>query len=235
MGKSFFCLLFIVFWQLGVSQNKLVYLFPGQGSDAAIFSKLELKNCDTVVINYPIPTKKDLLPSYAKRLMSQIDTTHPFYFLGVSFGGMNAIEISKIIKPEKLIIISSAKGSKEIPFRYKFQRVVPMYNLFTGRFYKRMAKLARPIVEPDSREYDSIFRAMIDRKNPDFMKRSIKMICKWKNKENPTTIIHIHGELDHTIPFRKVDSTYKIENGSHMMVYTKAQELNELLNKILNE
>lgn len=215
------------------SQTKKVYLFPGQGSDAALFSKMKLLNCDTTIISYPAPLKKESLQAYAKRISTQIDTTKPFYLIGVSFGGMLSVEISKFLNPQKVILISSAAIRKELPFRYIFQKVFPLYTIFSGRYYKRMANLARPIVEPDCRIYDSLFSAMIDRKDPKFMKRSIKMICRWDNKMTPKNVVHLHGNSDHTLPYRRIKNAIKVEKGSHMMVYTKAEEINELVNKEL--
>jgi hypothetical protein len=146
---------------------------------------------------------------------------------------MNAVEIGKFLKPQKIILISSAKCRKELPLRYKFQKVIPMYAIFSGRFYKRMANKARPVFEPDCRQYDSLFRAMIGRKNKDFMKRSIKMICRWNNKVIPSNVIHIHGTNDHTLPYRRIKNAVEIKNGSHMMVYTRADEITSLLNREL--
>lgn len=218
---------------LGFGQRKKVYLLPGQGADWALFTKLELSECDTVILKYPVPFKRETLPQYAKRLLLQIDTTQPFYLVGVSFGGMNAIEIAKLTHPKKIILISSAKNRKELPFRYTFQRIFPMYTFFSGRFYKKMAQRARPLFEPDCKPYDSLFRAMIHRKDPSFMKRSIKMICRWKNKEIPVSLVHIHGTNDHTLPHRKIVNPISVYDGSHMMVYTRAKEISKLIQAAL--
>jgi surfactin synthase thioesterase subunit len=67
--------------------------------------------------------------SYAKKLSHQIDTTQPFILIGVSLGGMLATEMTDFIQPEKTIIISSAKNKYELPHRYRFQNIVPIYYL----------------------------------------------------------------------------------------------------------
>jgi esterase/lipase len=59
------------------------------------------------------------LQSYAIRLSAQIDTPKPI-ILGVSFGGMIAIEIAKYIGCQQVIIVSSAKTKYEIPFICRF-------------------------------------------------------------------------------------------------------------------
>lgn len=215
--------------------NKHVYLIPGQGSDGRIFGKLKLENCDTTILGFMVPEKHETLPEYAKRLSAKIDTTRPFYIIGVSFGGMCAVEIAKLLHPVKVILISSAETQKEIPFRYKFQRVIPVNKIFGGKFVKAMVPVMRPMVEPDSRKDKKIFNAMIRDKDPKFMKRSINCIIHWKNEDTLSNVVHIHGSKDHTLPFRKIKDPVKVKGGSHMMVYTDAEEINKLVNEELNK
>jgi hypothetical protein len=46
-------------------------------------------------------------------------------------------------------------------------------------------------------------------------------------------MIHIHGTDDHTLPIKNVKADYIIEGGSHMMVLTRGEEINQLIIKIL--
>ena len=61
------------------------------------------------------------------------------------------------------------------------------------------------------------------------------MILEWKRETYSQNIIHIHGDLDKTIPARNVAFDYLIEDGSHMMVLTRGDLISELLNQILIE
>lgn len=216
------------------AQTRRVYLLPGQGADGVLFSRLHLDHCDTFHIRYPVPLKNETFNAYAHRLAQQIDTTQPFYLVGVSFGGMNAVEMTKFLKPQKVILLSSVKCRKELPFRYKFQKVLPLYKLFPGKFYIRTTQMARYVVEPDCRPYDSLFRAMIMRKDPMFIKRSIGMIVNWDNATVPSNVVHIHGKRDHTLPARRIKNAWFLKEGSHMMVYTRADDISLLINQELS-
>ena len=44
---------------------------------------------------------------------------------------------------------------------------------------------------------------------------------------------HIHGDKDHTIPIKNIEYDYLIEGGSHMMMITRAREINEIIAQIL--
>lgn len=56
----------------GQDISHTVYLIPGIGSDGRIFRDLKIENCDTVIINFIIPEKNEILPDYAKRMVAKI-------------------------------------------------------------------------------------------------------------------------------------------------------------------
>lgn len=212
-----------------------VYLIPGQGADARLFKDLKLENCETTVLLFPVPEKNELLPDYAKRMAKQIDTTQKFSLVGVSMGGMVAIEMSKFIDPEKVVIISSAKGREELPARYRFMTHVPLYKMFPGKILKKLANVARPIVEPESKRNTPVFKAMIDAKDPKFMERSIHMIVNWKNNEAPSNVVHIHGTKDKTLPARNIKNAITVKGGGHMVTLIRAGEISTILNGIFSK
>ena len=74
---------------------------------------------------------------------------------------------------------------------------------------------------------------MLNDKDPLFLKRTVAMIIQWERDEYRNDIVHIHGDNDHTLPSKNVEYNYLIQNGSHMMVYTRAEEISALVNKIL--
>ncbi len=213
-----------------------IYLIPGQGSDARILQDLKLDSSFTIKhIKYSTPTKKQSMNEFAQLLANQIDTSEPFVLVGVSLGVMLATEMNTFLSPQKTIIISSAKSRKELPVQYQFQRAIPVYSLVPKLLVKGGARMLQPIVELDRRRNKEIFKAMLKDKDPKLLKRTVRMIIRWEQTEAPKRIIHIHGTNDHTIPIRNVNCDYVIEKGSHMMTLTKAEEISELLNKILVE
>lgn len=220
----------------GNNEKPVIYLIPGQGSDYRVFKNLQIDTTFEIrFINYTIPKEDMSLPEFARELSSQIDTTKSFILIGVSLGGMIATEMSYIINPNKIILISSAKCRNELPKRYKFQRKFPIYNLVSGKTAKKGAKVLQPIVEPDRNNEKETCKRMLEDKDPDFLKRTIKMIMEWDRIDYPRTIIHIHGDNDNTIPIRNVKYNYLVMDGSHMMVLTRSAEISEIINKILIE
>jgi len=213
-----------------------IYLIPGQGSDLRVFSKIKFPpNYEICHIKYVIPPKGESLPAYAKRLSNQIPDDEKFIIVGVSLGGMIAAEIAEIRNPEKVIIISSAKNSTELPKRYNFQKKIPVYKLVGPKLSKSGAKILQPIVEPDRNREKETFKLMLEAKEPEFLKRTIPMIINWERESNSKKIIHIHGDNDKTIPVRNVKYDYLIKDGSHMMTLTEPEKISAILEQILNE
>jgi pimeloyl-ACP methyl ester carboxylesterase len=212
-----------------------LYVFPGQGADARLFTHLNLpKNYSVHPISYPRPEKGTTMTGYAKLLSQQIDTSEDFMLLGVSLGGMLATELAELLNPRKIIVVSSAKSKFELPIRYRFQNKLPLYAAFSPQIIKQGAKMLQPLVEPDRKKEAQIFISMLNDKDPVFMKRTIEMIVNWDRETYDKRIIHIHGDSDHTIPIRNVQYAYKIEGGSHMMMLTKGEELSEIITQILS-
>jgi len=217
--------------------NTTIYFFAGQGSDKRIFDSLAIDSSyQTKFIEYDTPPKNATIKSYAKYLSTKIDTSQNFILVGVSLGGMLCAELNEIINPEKVIIISSAKNRYELPFRYKFQRAVPLYKIFPSKLLLLGAKLMQPIVEPDRRHNKKVFKSMLKAKNPLYVKRTIQMIMTWDRTNNTKKIYHIHGTNDHTVPIRNIVlPNIIIKHGSHMMTLTRAKEISQAINQILKE
>lgn len=215
------------------SSQKIVYLLPGQGGDERLFQHITIAGYEIRHIKLEVPKKDATLKEYAHALAAQIDTTKPFSLVGVSFGGMIAVEMSKFLNPEKVIIISSAKCASELPARYKVAGALRLNRIVSGKFLKRSANVARPLFEPDSRSESDVFTSMINDLDPVYLKRAVHCILNWKNTSYPENIIHIHGEKDHTIPIRNVQNPIVVKNGSHVMVLTEGAKISALINEYL--
>ncbi|HEX7414621.1 MAG TPA: alpha/beta hydrolase, partial [Bacteroidia bacterium] len=115
----------------------IIYFISGLGADRRVFKKLSLP--DHFIIKHIdwIPNlKNESLPSYAKRLLAQVDTSQPFSLVGLSFGGIVATELSKIINPRQTIIISSVSVSSQIPWYYKIVGLLKLHQLLPTRVLK---------------------------------------------------------------------------------------------------
>jgi len=90
--------------------------------------KLEAKLSQEEFNTWIKPLKNESLNSYAFRMTKFIDSKNPI-LVGVSLGGVLVQEISKIIKCEKIIIISSIKSRSELPVSMKMAKYTNIHKL----------------------------------------------------------------------------------------------------------
>src|SRR4051812_10681953 len=94
--------------------KKRIYILAGLGADERVFRELDLGDFETTFIQWTPVQPGTSIENYATSLLSQITAPEPV-IVGLSFGGIVAVEISKMVPTEKVILISSAKSKKEIP------------------------------------------------------------------------------------------------------------------------
>ena len=209
----------------------VIYLLPGQGADCRLFKNIDFPY-DTIHLEFPIPEKKTTLREYAYSFIPRIDTSRRFILIGVSLGGMISSELADTLDPEKVIVISGAKCRHELPGKYRFQKYIPLNQLLPGKTTRWGAKILAPIVEPE-RKGDTIFRSMLMAKNPDYLKRTVNMVIDWEKAAYDSSIVHIHGDKDHTLPIKNISYDYLVPGGTHMMVYIRGDEVSDVIKQIL--
>ncbi|MGB4775107.1 MAG: alpha/beta hydrolase, partial [Daejeonella sp.] len=105
-----------------------IYIFSGLGADERVFQTLDFSGLKVTFIHWLTPHKAETIEVYAKRLTSQITINKPV-LIGLSFGGIMAVEVAKQINTEKIILIASAKIRQEIPFYYRFAGKLSLHKL----------------------------------------------------------------------------------------------------------
>ena len=213
--------------------DPVIYLLPGQGADCRLFEKIDFPY-DTVHLEFPLPGKKTNLHEYALSFIPRMDTSRPIILIGVSMGGMISSELADTLSPERVIIISSAKCRDELPGKYKFQRYIPINKILPAQTIWWGAKTFAFRVEPE-RKLDPIFQTMLLAKDPIYLKRTVNMIVNWDKGSYDSTIVHIHGDKDNTLPIKNLSCNYRVTGGTHMMVHILGEEVNVLINRILQD
>lgn len=215
---------------MNISSTKInVYCIPGLGTNPVLFKYLDLPDFNIIFVQWLSPLKKETLPEYAMRLAKQIDTSRPFALLGVSFGGMCAIEIAKQLHPLKTILISSCKTCKELHPLLKPLKFFPIHFLIPEPWYILLARLAKRRFGV-TKEMKKDFFAMMTRPPENYFVRTVNMVSHWENKEIPERVIHIHGNADKIIPFReRIMYDYVLDKGSHLMILDRAEEISEFI------
>lgn len=211
---------------------KTIYAIPGLGTTGKLFQHLKVKDAEIVVLQWPRPEAHYSLKDYAKEFLKQIDASRPFYLLGVSFGGMLCMELSKLISPQKIFLVSSSKTRRELPGLIRLFRYFPLHKLIPERHHRKMASQSRWFLGFD-KSYMPDFLAMIDAMPDHYFSRAIGYIVNWNNMDAHGPIVHIHGNADRLLLYRCVKADYTIHRGSHAMIIEQAEEINQIIEKEL--
>ena len=209
---------------------KTLYLIPGTGADHRFFSRLQL-NVKTHVIEWTEWGNAQTIREYAEVLSLQINKEESFGILGVSFGGMLAVEMSKFLHPDKLILVSSAKSYRELPAIVSLSRRVGVHYLISPWLIKIIPFAGK--IFGVSKKDKGFFDKMIAETPKGHLKKTIRSILYWKNTVFTSEVIHIHGSQDKVIPIKKIQKPAVIVGGGHFMVYNMANEVGEIINKHL--
>lgn len=210
-----------------------IYAIPGLGTTEKLYANTKINGVEIIVLNWPAPEKNDTMQSYARKFLPQINTHIPFCLLGVSFGGMICTELSKIISPKKIFLISSCKSRKELPWFIKTLKYIPLHRLISENQHRKMAYRGRWIIG-FGKAYIPEFLGMVNSMTKNYFKYCINIIVNWNNTTLQKNTIHIHGDNDILLWYKFVKPDYTISRGSHAMVVFQADEINKIIEKELN-
>lgn len=214
--------------------SKNIYCISGLGADERAFELLNINNYSLQYLKPISPLSNESLSSYAFRMLDQVGQEKPV-ILGLSFGGMIAIEMAKQIAIEKLILISTVKTYNEMPRWMRIAGALNLHKLIpikSNRLTEKADDRRMGIETIEEKNFVDQYRKNADQKYVDW---AIDQILKWKNAWVPPNTFHIHGEKDRMFPLRNIQPTHVIEKGTHIMILNKANEISVCIEQILLE
>jgi pimeloyl-ACP methyl ester carboxylesterase len=211
---------------------KNVYLFSGLGADKRAFEALDLFGYKTTFIEWTLPEKNDTMETYAKKILSQITTEKPI-LIGVSFGGIMAVEVAKQIETEKIILISSAKSGKEIPLYFRIAGFLRLHRMIPSGVLNKSNPIINWLFSTTSEAENLLLASILKDTHPKFLIWAIGRLSSWKNKTKLHNLKHIHGTKDRMLPFSLVQADFTIKGGGHFMILNKAEEVTKLIRALI--
>ena len=209
-----------------------IYCLSGLGADERIFKNLQISGANLIFLPWVAYDKHDEMSCYAQKMAAQIPEDNPT-ILGLSFGGMLATEIANQRKTKRVFLISSAKEKRELPEVNNTLKFLVKRNLLPYGLFKQPNKLLYSQFGADTEEEKKLLASIMEDTKSGFLSWAFKAILEWQNTTVPDNIIHIHGTDDKIIMPAYVDANYWIKEGSHMMIYNKASDINSIIGKHL--
>jgi len=207
-----------------------LYLIGGLGADERVFLHLDIK-FPTQVVKWIDPLKNESIEAFARRLSAQLDVSQPFGLLGVSFGGIIAIELSKIfLNPQIIILVSSVEIAVQLPQKYLAFGQSGILNV-----------IPKPLIKPPlfimkylfGAQNQKLLKEIINDTDPAFIKWALNAMLSWRSTQKVPNVVRIHGTNDKIIPLK--GEAIKIEGARHFMIVDQSEEIGKLVEENLNK
>ncbi len=212
---------------------KHIYCISGFGADERVFGKVDFGENNVHYIQWKIPEKHETIQSYAGRMCNEIVHSNPV-LTGLSFGGMMAIEIAKLVTVEKIILVSSVCCRKELPFYMKITSALNLNRLIPMKPYPILEAIENYNLGVEDKEQKQLLREYRQNLNLQYSNWAIEQVVNWQNQWIPPNFIHIHGTKDRIFPIGNIiNPDYIIRNAGHLLLMNNAEEVNEIFKKEL--
>ena len=210
------------------------YCISGLGANYKAFDYLEIDH-EQIHLAWIPPLPNESLRNYAMRLAEPIDTSEPFLLLGLSFGGRLALEIAKVLNPQRLILISTFVSTKEFSWYIRLLGLLPIHRLIPISQRNPPMPIAYWIFGVNQTHTKKLLKDIISKSDPHFLKWALSKIFKSTPIEIPANGIRIHGNRDRLIPAKKIKNVHWIDKGGHLVIAQNAQQVNELIQQNLKK
>ncbi|MDP2384732.1 MAG: alpha/beta hydrolase [Bacteroidota bacterium] len=211
---------------------KTIYIFSGLGADHRVFQNIDFGENKVTHIPWISPLQNESIEEYAKRISRAITDKEPV-LIGLSFGGIMAMEIAKQIEVKKLVLISSAKTKNEIPPLYRFLGALKVHKLIPAFFIKKCNFINNWLFGVETAFDKNLLKQILEEMDERFLKWAINVIVNWENTTVYPQVKHIHGTKDRILPFKNVKADFAVKNGGHFMVLNMAEEISGLLEQLI--
>lgn len=210
-----------------------IYVLSGLGVDHRVFSDIDFGNVEVIHMPWLQPQKKETITGYAARLAALITDELPT-LIGLSFGGVIAQEIARIIPCSKVILLASAKNPSELPAIYRLIGKTRLHQLVPGFAFTYSGRIVAWLFGARKENEKKLLTVILKETDPVFRSWAINTLLTWTHSEPVLKhTISIHGSLDHIIPIRNIAADFIVQGAGHFLTVSHAMEVSKLLQKIL--
>lgn len=193
-----------------------------------MFQNFSFEGYNVIHIDWILPLENETLQNYALRISENIKDENAI-LIGLSFGGILSVEISKIKKFKKVFLLSSAKTKFEIPFYYRFLGKLNLLRIIPSSILKRVNSLTYLVFGAKTNAEKSLIEDIVRNTDERFLKWALHQIMNWKNENYSENIVHIQGDSDLILPHIFVKYDYLIKGGTHFMTLNQSKEIETII------
>ena len=179
-------------------------------------------------------SQQEPIQAYALRLRQQIKDPNPI-LIGLSFGGVMAIELTKIMQVHQVILISSLSTHHGLPGLYRIMGKLQLHRITPFWLLRNLYPFGPFFFGAHTPAERKLLKEVILETDEKYLRWSLGQLFLWRQHKPLPGMVHIHGSDDKVLPFVDGPGVIKIEHGEHLMVLHQAAEINVILNKILED
>ncbi len=196
------------------SDGPPIYLLPGMTREYPVFARLIPLLRNATVIQLIDPEHHESLRSYAARMSKHLSPDG--YLVGVSFGGIVAAEVSRIIRPQGCVLVSSVCGPHQLP---PWLRVCRMIGRRHGAAILNMVGHAAGVVPRRVGSRSIIRLGKLSGTKGAWHRWATSAVLDWQPDPRPFDfpVLQIHGDADRTFPIRYIGADVVVSGGGHAL------------------
>ena len=190
------------------------------GANSKMYQGAWLDFNQVTYLDWPPYEGEASLSELAKRVATHYRIKDNDILIGSSMGGMVALEISKLLYLERVVLVGSAIDVSEM--NSFLTLLTPFVDFAPIDFFQKLAG-----------RHDSIFQQMFASSDANFMRTMCRAISKWEGYPgNLTNVTRIHGEKDKVIKCPR--DCHVIKRGGHLIPITHARECVDIIQRFIH-
>lgn len=213
-----------------------LHFIPGLGADKRVFTRLEIDDSfNKTDAEWIQPFKEEPLPDYCRRMIETYNIKPGDILIGLSFGGMVSVEINKIVKMKKLILLSSTSTRQGMSAMIRWGGRVGLTKCLPKSQLNKPNRFNYYVFGAETKDEKEKIDMMIREGDANLNLWSLIQLATWQNNEKPEHTVMITGARDHVFPVKRSNPDFVVEGATHLMVYTHARQVTSLVNKVLRQ
>jgi pimeloyl-ACP methyl ester carboxylesterase len=206
-------------------------MIPGLGADARLFEPQRAVLPELEVLEWIPARGEESFEAYAARLAERIPRDPPPVLVGVSMGGMIAVQVAERLGARGVVLVSSCTSRRAINIAaYPIEWISrPLPDRALDRL--RRSRIAGRVIfgQHSPRQREQLMAMLVDTPLP-FLRWAGRAILRWRGPGQITVPIRqIHGKRDRVIVPYRVRADRWIAGGGHLLNITHPAEVNEFI------
>ncbi len=207
------------------------YLIPGLGANGRIFERLRLIGTVRILEWLEPAAPDEPLATYAVRLAAPIPPDEACWLVGVSFGGVVALEIASLRPQARVILISSIADPTERAGWVSLGRWLHADAWLPIALLRKLPRAAGWFFGVSGDQATALLREMLNHLTPTYTPWALRCLFRWRGCE-VQPVAHLLGDRDRVFPAGQRSATHLIPGGTHFMVVTHASIISSILNSL---